>query len=242
MEEFNGHTHKRHSEESPSGSQMGAWVATLCNSCTIVCNCAHLWPCGPCVKGISSQNHDKCWQLWRIEDKCPKPHFEIPHLDFPDMGNKSWYSREKDRDQKEGFITEGVFSLVGSLESVNSLESLENGWVLLCFPHSGGSLESLNSLDSPESGHFWKDPFSKKEPFSDPEKKVEFRLNLGHFQGVFSFFPYALCGRALETLPPIYFQKNAPFWGNPKPLHLKPEDLKMAFFSARCCLDGAFPV
>ena len=28
-------------------------------------------------------------------------------------------------------------------------------------------------------------------------------------------------------------------WGSPKPIHLKPGHLKMAFFSARCRLDGA---
>ena len=31
-------------------------------------------------------------------------------------------------------------------------------------------------------------------------------------------------------------------WGSPQSLHLKPGHLKMAFFSARCCLDGAFSV
>ena len=35
--------------------------------------------------------------------------------------------------------------------SLNSLESLDNGLVLLCFLSSGGSLESLHSLDSLES-------------------------------------------------------------------------------------------
>ena len=29
-------------------------------------------------------------------------------------------------------------------------------------------------------------------------------------------------------------------WGSPKPIHLKPGHLKVAFFSARCHLDGAF--
>ena len=32
------------------------------------------------------------------------------------------------------------------------------------------------------------------------------------------------------------------FWGSPKPIHLKPGHLKMAFFAARCRLDGAFLV
>ena len=31
-------------------------------------------------------------------------------------------------------------------------------------------------------------------------------------------------------------------WGSPQPIHLKPGHLKMAFVTARCLLDGAFPV
>ena len=49
---------------------------------------------------------------------------------------------------EKGVITKGVFSLEESLESLDSLKSLENGRILLCFPQSGGSLESLNSLES----------------------------------------------------------------------------------------------
>ena len=45
-------------------------------------------------------------------------------------------------------ITKVVFSLEGSLESLNSLEG---GQILLCFPQSGGSLESLNS-EPPKKG------------------------------------------------------------------------------------------
>ena len=37
---------------------------------------------------------------------------------------------------EKGVITKGVFSLEGSLES---LKSLEDGRILLCFPQSGGS-------------------------------------------------------------------------------------------------------
>ena len=58
---------------------------------------------------------------------------------------------------EKGVITKGVFSLEGSLESLkslNALESLEDGRILLCFPQSGGSLESLNSLESLENGLF----------------------------------------------------------------------------------------
>ena len=61
---------------------------------------------------------------------------------------------------EKGVITKGVFSLETSLESpksLDSLESLENGRILLCFSQSGGSLkslESLNSLESLENGLF----------------------------------------------------------------------------------------
>ena len=52
---------------------------------------------------------------------------------------------------EKGVITKGVISLEESLESLksrNSLESLENGWLLLYFPESGGSLKSLESLEN----------------------------------------------------------------------------------------------
>ena len=55
---------------------------------------------------------------------------------------------------EKGVITKGVFSLRESLEtlkSLNSLASLEDGRLLLCFPQSGDSLESLESLKSLES-------------------------------------------------------------------------------------------
>ena len=63
---------------------------------------------------------------------------------------------------EKGVIAKGVFSLEESLESLESLNSLENGRILLCFPQSGGSLEtleSLNSLESLEKTPFPKDPF-----------------------------------------------------------------------------------
>ena len=64
------------------------------------------------------------------------------------------------RDRKKGSLGKGSFHWVKSLEplkSLDSLESPENGWILLCFPQSGGSLkslESLNSLESLENGLF----------------------------------------------------------------------------------------
>ena len=85
-----------------------------------------------------------------------------------------WHETNTYRDRKKGVITKGVFSPEKSLESLkslNSLESLENGRILLYFPESGGSLESLESLnylESLENGLFWKDPFSKRPLFPNP--------------------------------------------------------------------------
>ena len=78
---------------------------------------------------------------------------------------------------EKGVITKGVFSLEKSLESLNSLESLGNDPILLCFPQSGDSLESRHSLKSLENGHFEKTPFPK-DPF--------FRSRLSHlcFSGI----------------------------------------------------------
>ena len=67
-------------------SKWGLSNGGLRHSCTIVCNCAHLWPFGRFCKGIfSSQNDDNCRQLCTIEDKYLKPPFESPHLDFPEF-------------------------------------------------------------------------------------------------------------------------------------------------------------
>ena len=48
------------------------------------------------------------------------------------------------RRPEKGVITKGVFSLeefLKPLKSLNSLECLDNGRLLLCFPQSVGSLE-----------------------------------------------------------------------------------------------------
>ena len=45
--------------------------------------------------------------------------------------------------REQGDITKGVFSLHVSLASLKSLNSLENGRILLWFSQSGDSLESL---------------------------------------------------------------------------------------------------
>ena len=58
------------------------------------------------------------------------------------------------RIRKKGVITKGVFSLEESpesLKSLNSLEFLEDGRILLCFTEFGDSLKSLESQDSLES-------------------------------------------------------------------------------------------
>ena len=58
----------------------------------------------------------------------------------------------KNRAREEGVITKGYFHWRNLyLKSLDSLESLENGRILLYFPESGGSLESLESLYSRES-------------------------------------------------------------------------------------------
>ena len=77
---------------------------------------------------------------------------------------------------EKGVIKKGAFSQEKSLKSLNSLESLEDGQRLLCFPHSQGSLESLEIPNSPElleNGLFWKDPFSKRPLFPIPSLRSE---------------------------------------------------------------------
>ena len=84
------------------------------------------------------------------------------------------------QDLEKGIITKGVFSLEESLES---LKSREIGRTLLHFPESGGSLkslESLNSLDSVENGLFCKPRNSSRQGeskclplvFWDPENAL----------------------------------------------------------------------
>ena len=60
----------------------------------------------------------------------------------------------QDSGPEKGVTTKGVFSLEKSLESLNSPESLEKGRNLLSFPQSEGSLETLESLNSLENGLF----------------------------------------------------------------------------------------
>ena len=89
----------------------------------------------------------------------------------------SHVSRAKRREQKKvtllnigtgkGVITKGVFSLQNSLESLrslNSLESQENGRILLRLQSLGGSLKSLRISRN--------DPFSKRPLFQTREQRV----------------------------------------------------------------------
>ena len=62
------------------------------------------------------------------------------------------------RDRGKGSLRKGS-------EFPESLESLDNGQILLCFPHSGVSLQSLASLESLESGHLEKTPFPEDPVF-----------------------------------------------------------------------------
>ena len=72
------------------------------------------------------------------------------------------------RDQKKK-----VLSMDESLDSLKSLDSpgsLENGRILLGFPHSGGSLESLeNGHGLSDKTHFPKDPFFRTRNLQRPK-------------------------------------------------------------------------
>ena len=75
---------------------------------------------------------------------------------------------KEDAEAEKGVIAKGVFSLEKSLES---LEALRSGRILICFPHSGGSLESLTSQNSRISrkSTFLKRPIFQKTPFPNPK-------------------------------------------------------------------------
>ena len=79
-----------HQESLNGGSQM-VLKATLCNLCTSVYKCAHLWPLGPLHRGNSRRKMMTIVgtrkQLWKSTSN---PHLLSPHLDCPDF--RSWVS------------------------------------------------------------------------------------------------------------------------------------------------------
>ena len=94
----------------------------------------------------------------------------------------------------------------------------------------------------------WKREFSvKKSPFplcSLAEKRI-FLTENSIFQDVgkwFFFWPRKPLFQKLGIRGVSGVGGIPTLWGIPKPLHLKPGHLKMAFFSARRRLDGAFSV
>ena len=112
---------------------------------------------------------------------------------------------------EKGVITKGVFSPEESLEplkSLNSLESLENDRILLCFPQSGNSLkslESLGSLDSLENGLFLRRALPKggELGFQNSPEDVSY--------GIFSAFPKHNSQHVLGlTLQPEIIAKLTP--------------------------------
>ena len=71
--------------ESPNQALKWGLKATLCNSCTIVCNCALVWPFGPFCKGnFRRKARTLAGKYEQLRTSCPKPPFESPHLHSPD--------------------------------------------------------------------------------------------------------------------------------------------------------------
>ena len=82
---------------------------------------------------------------------------------------------QKSGPEKGGHYERGLFTGEISKFSGSSRISRKNGRKLLSFPQSGGSLETLespNSLESLENGFFWKDPFSKRPLFPNRKKSA----------------------------------------------------------------------
>ena len=97
-------------------------------------------------KDPSRKSPKKSWKsrkIWKSKIYLPLPN----EVALNAVGRRNTQMSAKSGPEK-GVITKGVFSLKESLESLNSLESLETGWALLYFPQSGGSLRSLESLNS----------------------------------------------------------------------------------------------
>ena len=140
-------------------SVASTWESTTCHFGKISWRLFDCW-LGTCDQIGAPYNLSERMMIWKDDESNSLRFFAI----------LIWFCSGPEK----GVITKGVFSLEESLESLkflDSLESLENGRILLYFPQSGGSLkslESLNSLESLENGLFWKDPFSKRPLFPNP--------------------------------------------------------------------------
>ena len=80
---------------------------------------------------------------------------------------------EKGVTTKGVFSLEESLESLESLEFLDSLESLENGRSLIYFSQSGGSLESLNSLETLEMDFPEKTPFLEKDRFFRTRLKAQ---------------------------------------------------------------------
>ena len=71
---------------------------------------------------------------------------------------------------KRGHHERGLFT--GGISRISKFSRISRKWSdSPSFPQCGGSLESLNSLESLENGLFWKDPFSKRPLFPNPKNQ-----------------------------------------------------------------------
>ena len=126
---------------------------------------------------------------------------------------------------EKGVNTKGVFSLEESLESLNSLESLENGRILLCFPQSGGSLVQKTPFSDPDWRRtnvqqrmcktVWSFSFSA---FSKPCLCLSDTRHFRHFRRFRGSEERSACFQWVERNFAIFavFVKTAPFWQGAK--------------------------
>ena len=120
-------------------------------------------------EGLELTGHVLSWYFQRcMESPAGSLHWIAPHqscdcrlsIQAKHITGENWctrrdcvtnFSHPPPSGPEKGVIAKGVFSLEESPESLNSLESLENGRILLYFPLTGGSLkfpESQNSLEN----------------------------------------------------------------------------------------------
>ena len=109
------------------------------------------WRCPQCPPSLIAQS-----MLWNGQ-----PHFDKEQK-HSTATTHVIYSRLFLSVPEKGLITKGVFSMeesLGTLKSLDSLESLENGQILLCFPESRECLESPESLGFSDKTPLPKHPF-----------------------------------------------------------------------------------